>query len=71
MAAVTKRQVENAKATLLRALEEGYDPRAMTAGLDVRFNPPVWKVLLPRPEGHVPMLGLPADSVSGRALKGE
>lgn len=67
--AVTKAQVEKAKALLLQALEEGYDPQAMRAALDPRFRPPVWKVLLSATASK-PVAGFdPSSSVTGRLVE--
>ena len=68
---VTAEQVEAAKATLLQALEEGFDPKVMRAGLDPRFVPPVWKIMLPAAGGHKPGPGYSPTSVAARALSGE
>ena len=66
--AVTREQVEAAKAVLLQALEEGYEPRTMRASLDPRFRPPVWKVLLSTTPSR-PVPGFDASrSVTGRLV---
>ena len=55
---VTQAQVEAATATLLQALGEGYSPQAMHAFLDTRFDPPIWKLLLPAEgQSYTPLPG--------------